>query len=61
MTSRQVEGSDKTTDSDQKAVNSEKKALILWAVFSPQTRTVRKMYYGDYVQMRTVIRPKLVL
>ena len=33
MTLRQVEGSDdKTTDSDQKAVNSEKKALILWTV-----------------------------
>ena len=33
MTSGQVEGSDdKTMDSDQKAVNSEKKALILWTV-----------------------------
>ena len=33
MTSRQVEGSDdKTMDSGQKAVNSEKKALILWTV-----------------------------
>ena len=32
MTSEQFKGSDKTTDSDQKAVNSEKKALILWTV-----------------------------
>ena len=36
MTSEQFEGPHKTTDSDQKAMNSEKKVLILWTVVASE-------------------------